>query len=136
MSTTLVGTAIFASLSSPTQSLWIQIPAGLLSLGAAVLAALQTFFNYSEVAAQHKAAAAAYEAVQHRLDIFLLTHHETSDQSHRESALKELSEIGESLHNISGHSPTMPDKVYDSAHPKSPKSPESSRTSAERHGDV
>ena len=40
VATALVGTAIFASLSLPTQSLWVQIPAGLLSLGAAVLAAL------------------------------------------------------------------------------------------------
>src|SRR2546425_13074944 len=57
VATTVVGTTIFATLTSPTQSLWLQILAGLLSLAAAVLAALQTFFNYSEVAVQHKSAA-------------------------------------------------------------------------------
>ena len=114
---TIVGTAIFANLSAPTQNLWVQIPAGLLSLTAAVLSGLHTFLNYSEAAAQHKTAAADYEGVQHKLDIFLLAHSECTAPEQRNVAIKELQEIGEWLDDISGRSPTIPDAVYDASHP-------------------
>ena len=90
---TIVGTSIFATLSSPQQSLILQIGTGLLSLGAAVLSALHTFFNFSEVAAQHKGAAAEYEGVRHELDAFLLGTYELGNAELLKAAVQELREI-------------------------------------------
>jgi hypothetical protein len=46
VTTTIVGTTIFATLSKTPDIRW-QITTGLLSIAAAVLASLQTFFRYS-----------------------------------------------------------------------------------------
>ena len=104
--TAIVGTAIFAGLAFPTRSLWIQIGAGLLSLTATVLAALHTFLNFSEESAQHKSAAAKYEAIQHQLDIFILTL--AGGSLDRLAAIKEFEKLVLALHDISAQSPTIP----------------------------
>src|SRR5436190_1807437 len=57
--TAAVGTTVFSSIASSPQ-LWVKILTGIMSMAAAVLAALQTFLKYSERAAQHKAAAQNY----------------------------------------------------------------------------
>ena len=111
--TAIVGTAIFATINSPTQNFWIQVAAGLLSLTAAVLAALQTFFNFSDVAAQHKDAAASYEAVRHQLDWFLLSYSTWGDASTLEVPLKELRAVASQIDEIAKKSPGVPDSVYD-----------------------
>ncbi|HEY5707072.1 MAG TPA: DUF4231 domain-containing protein [Terrimicrobiaceae bacterium] len=113
VSTAIVGTAIFATLNSPTQSFWIQVGAGLLSLTAAVLAALQTFFNFSDVAAQHKDAAASYEAVRHQLDWFLLSYSSWGEASTLEVPLKQLRDTAAQLDEIAKKAPSIPDSVYD-----------------------
>lgn len=112
-STAIVGTAIFATLNSPNQSFWIQVAAGLLSMAAAVLAALQTFFNFSDVATQHKDAAASYEAVRHQLDWFLLSYSSWGEASSFEVPLKELRETAARLDEIAKKAPSVPDSVYD-----------------------
>ena len=119
--TAIVGTAIFATLSSQTHNLRIQIATGLLSLTATVLAALQTFLNYSDQSAQHKSAAVKFEAIQHRLDIFILKL--AAGDLQRDAALKEFEEIGQTLHDISAQAPTVPDSIYDAAHPIRAKAP-------------
>ena len=113
--TAIVGTAIFATLSSPTFATPVQVGAGLLSLTAAVLAALQTFFNFADVAAQHKDAASSYEAVRHQLDWFLLSYSSWVAASSLEAPLKELRLIASSLDEIAKKSPTVPDAVYDAS---------------------
>ena len=115
VSTAIVGTTIFATLNSPTQSLWIQVPAGLLSLFAAVLAALQTFFNFSDIAAQHKDAAVNYEAVRHKLDLFLLSYGPWKDTVTLEQPLKDFDAITKQLDDITRKAPSVPDSVYDAA---------------------
>lgn len=114
VATTVVGTSIFATLSSPQHSLLLQIITGLLSLGAAVFSALHTFFNFADVAAQHKASAAEYEAVRHELDAFLLRTAQMKDPSQIERAVQCLREISEHLDEIAKHALTIPDRVYDS----------------------
>ena len=114
VATAVVRTAIFATLNAPTQSFWLQVAAGLLSLVAAVLAALQTFFNFSDVAAQNKEAAANYEAVRHQLDWFLLSYSSWSDASTLEVPLKQLRETSAQLDDIARKAPTVPDSIYDS----------------------
>ncbi len=63
----VAGTAVFASLdSSPGQ--WETIAVGLVSVTAAVLASLQTFLRYPELAEKHKAAAVKYGAVRREVE--------------------------------------------------------------------
>jgi hypothetical protein len=115
IASTLVGTAIFATLNSPQQSLWLQIIAGLLSLLAAVLVALQTFFNYSDVASKHRDAAASYEAIRHKLDWFILAHASLVDATDLEKPLAMLLEISASMDDVRRVAPSIPDSVYDAA---------------------
>ncbi|WP_065877034.1 MULTISPECIES: SLATT domain-containing protein [unclassified Pseudomonas] len=115
VSTTVVGTTIFTTLNSTSQNLYVQIAIGLLSLSAAVLAALQTFFNFGDIATQHKQAAASYEAVRHKLDIFLLSHGALHEDLSLDAPLKELRVIAAELDEIAKKAPSVPDSVYDSA---------------------
>jgi hypothetical protein len=56
---TVVGTTVFATLET-SPNLYVKILVGLLSIAAAVLASLQTFLNYPELAEKHKVAAVEY----------------------------------------------------------------------------
>jgi len=115
VATAVVGTAIFATLNSPTQSFWIQVAAGLLSLAAAVTAALQTFFNFADVASRHKDAAVGYESVRHQLDLFILTYGPWKDTVTLEKPLVDLRAISQQLDDIAKTAPSVPDAVYDAA---------------------
>jgi hypothetical protein len=65
----IVGTAIFASLSENNPAAWIKILAGCISVLAAVLASLQTFLKYSELADAHREAGAKYGAIRRTLEL-------------------------------------------------------------------
>lgn len=64
---TIVGTAVFASLDKQAGT-WGHVVIGLLSVTAAVLSALQTFFDYPERAERHRRAAAKYKAIIRELE--------------------------------------------------------------------
>jgi peptidoglycan hydrolase CwlO-like protein len=64
---TLVGTSVFATIQS-NPNLLIQITLGLLSMVAAVLASLQTFFRYSERAEKHRGVGARYGAIRREIE--------------------------------------------------------------------
>jgi hypothetical protein len=113
---TIVGTTIFAAISKHTEkeesttAVTIQIVTGLMSVTAAVLAALQTFFRLGDVSAQNKAAAVGYEKIKHALDLFLLTYDPASTES--DKALAELKAIALDLEKTEDSSPSIPDSVY------------------------
>ena len=110
IASTIVGTSIFATFSSNSQSSALQIVTGLLSLAAAVLSALHTFFNWPEIAAQHKAAAADFETARHRLDMFIVKQRLTPPPP--DEAINELTDVGKWFDDISKRAPTIPDDVY------------------------
>src|SRR5437016_9781213 len=66
--TTVVGTAVFASMQKQVTGTW-SIVVGLMSIAAAVLASLQTFLRLSERADKHRVAGAAYGAVRRALEL-------------------------------------------------------------------
>lgn len=109
----IVGTAIFSTLGSTKANLTAQICAGLLSLLATMLVSLQTFFNFSEVAAKHRDAAASYEVVRHKLDWFILAHCDVDEAEDLEKPLSTLLEIATSMDEIRRTAPAIPDRVYD-----------------------
>ncbi len=67
----IVGTAVFATLKERPET-WIQITIGLVSILAAALAGMQTFFNYSNRAIIHRTAAAKYGSVQREIEEVLM----------------------------------------------------------------
>ncbi len=75
---TVAGTTAFATLES-APALWIKIFVGLLSVLAAVLAGLQTFLGYSELAERHKAASQKYGALRREIEEMIATHEEGAD---------------------------------------------------------
>ncbi|NJL46670.1 MAG: DUF4231 domain-containing protein [Leptolyngbyaceae cyanobacterium SM2_5_2] len=64
---TFVGTSVFANIGSTVDATF-QILIGLVSVVAATLASLQTFFRFSEKAEKHRAAASKYGALRREIE--------------------------------------------------------------------
>jgi hypothetical protein len=118
IATTIVGTAIFTTIDSTSPNTLIKIGAGLLSLTAVVLSALQTFFNFSDVASQHKDAAASYESVRYQLDLFILRNEKLKNETNLDEPLKILEKIATQMNQIAKKAPNIPDRVYDAVSAK------------------
>jgi hypothetical protein len=103
---TLVGTAVFASLSRAAE-LSLQIVIGLLSVAAAVLTGLQTFLKYSELAERHRLAGARFANLKHRLELLVMSPPATADDL-RQS----LGSIEESWAKCREESPTLPARIW------------------------
>ena len=112
-STTIVGTTIFSTLNSQP-ILWLRIITGLLSVGAAVLSALQTFFKYAERAEKHYHAGAALFRIKRNFDIFLLNLAEAQEKD-RAALLEKLAALASEFDQIEKESPDVPDELYDRA---------------------
>jgi hypothetical protein len=108
----IVGSSIFASLSVEGANKGAVVAAGLLSLAAAVLSALQTFLGYAKIAQEHKMAAAGYEAVRRKLDILLI---EIAEDRRGGPLLPKLSPIVDELNAVTKASPTIPDAIFERA---------------------
>ncbi|MFF2852072.1 SLATT domain-containing protein [Streptomyces sp. NPDC058001] len=67
---TVVGTAIFATLAGSSQTA-VRVITGTLSLAAAALSTAQLIWNYPQLAAQHRAAAVRYATVRRQVDMML-----------------------------------------------------------------
>ena len=76
--TTIVGTSIFATLNSSPATAW-KVTAGLISLIAAVLAALQAFLLYPELAERHRQTASKVGDLRRQLDVLVATGTVTTD---------------------------------------------------------
>ena len=110
---TIVSTSIFATLESNPDLGW-KIATGIVALVAVVLAALQTFLNFSERAQKHVAAAIGYSQERRHLELFLLEYQAATD-SRRDQALGELSALNSRLDKLDELSPLVSTKIYDRA---------------------
>jgi len=109
---TIVGTSIFASVSTSPALGWV-IAAGLISILAATLAALQTFFGFGTRAQQHRVAGAKYSSAKRDLDLLKLSI--SIGRIRAEDALAKLAEINARLDQIDEESPDVADRFYDQA---------------------
>ncbi|MDQ2696374.1 MAG: SLATT domain-containing protein [Pseudomonadota bacterium] len=116
--TSIVGTTVFTSLGESPDTR-IQLFTGLLSIGAAVLSALQTFLGFSELQAQHKRAGDGY-SISRRDFEFLMMKYPTANGITGESGTSELEALKKNLDELDRASPTIPDKIYDAAVAKTP----------------
>jgi hypothetical protein len=110
--TAAVGTTIFATFGTNPDSRWVII-AGLVSLLAAILAALQTFLGYAQRAERHRAAAVAYSQLKRDLDLLVTQFGVTAP-----SATKALDALRPEIQRfaaIEKESGSVPDRYYDRA---------------------
>lgn len=104
---TLVGTAVFASLAAEKHDTVITILVGLFSVAAAVLASLQTFLKYSELAERHKLAGARFADLKHKIEIIAVF------QSPDAETLKsQLAEVEQRWETVREESPNIPAKIW------------------------
>ncbi|MBP0592585.1 SLATT domain-containing protein [Paraburkholderia sp. LEh10] len=101
----VVGTTVFLSLVASADSPWARLVVGLVSIAAAVSAALQTFLRYAERAEEHRAAGARYGAVRRRLEAIY-----ADEPGAREG--RQLSEVRGILDRLAEDSPSVPPRVF------------------------
>jgi hypothetical protein len=107
----IVGTTIFATLSKEPVE-W-KIVTGLLSVAAAVLAALQTFFRHAEASEKHRAAAGNYAALFRSFDILRLRI--ATEGAARGGAIQGQEGLVREWDKIERESPDVPDRLYGQA---------------------
>jgi len=104
---TIVGTSVFASLATKEQNVGVTILVGLLSVASAILASLQTFLKYSELAERHKIAGAKFADLKHKIELVAVFQPTDSE------ALKnQLSEIEQEWEKVREESPNIPTKIW------------------------
>ena len=106
---TIVGTAVFATLEERPET-WTQIVIGLVSMAAAVLASLQTFFDYSSRAAKHRTAAAEYGSIQREIEEISLFPGESANK--QQGA---VSQIRQRMDELAQSSIDCPQSVWEAA---------------------
>lgn len=71
--TTIVGTGAFAAINQDTDNFW-KVAAGTVSIVAAVLASMQTFFGFGERSDRHRIAATRYASTRRSIELALTSH--------------------------------------------------------------
>lgn len=103
--TTIIGTSVFASLSAQAISPEAKIAVGMLSVVAAVLSGLQTFFKYSERSEKHRSAAARFGAVRRKLEIIY-----AEDSGYQKKHC--VATLREELDRLAEESPHVPVSIF------------------------
>lgn len=101
----LVGTSVFATLTQQVAP-WLRIITGLLSITAAVLAALQTFFRSSDLSSEHRIASRDFGALRRHIGQLGAVGGKS-----REVLLETLDEIRKRYDEASGASPNIPEEL-------------------------
>lgn len=119
--TTTLGTTLISDLGKTS------ITIGLLSVGATVLAALQTFLNLEGRAEQHRAAALKYGMLRRRIELVLV------DTDIEENKLASLMEAFRTDWDLADKAaPILPQRFYDQAKVLVTKSIEAARKRREK----
>jgi hypothetical protein len=102
-----VGTSVFAALGSKNVDPLIQMAVGGISVLAAVLSALQTFFRWGELASKHRAAAAEYGAVKREIDELLARYAAGADVLD-----EDVTRVRERMDTLSRDVPELPESTW------------------------
>ncbi len=96
----VVGTSVFASLDKVVDNR-IKVLVGVLSIGSAVLAGLQTFLRYGDRAEQHRKAAVIYASLRREIELALLFRSDITKDSIEAIKQKynEITEVAPNVHN-------------------------------------
>ena len=110
--TAVAGTTVFTTISSSPDT-WVKVLTGVMSLTAAVLAALQTFLRYSELAERHKGAAQSYGMLRRELEEMLAQ--STSTDPPAPPPADFMKSFRERWDGVDRESPNLPQRIYDEA---------------------
>lgn len=89
----------------------LTLAGGILAFVAAVLAGLQSFYKFAEVAEKHRTAAASYGDARMKLEL-LLAEYTGADAGKAPSALSELAAIQKELSSLDRAGPGFPSRLY------------------------
>lgn len=101
------GTVLFASLQEDTTPPELRLGVGLISVCAAVLAALQTFLGFGEQADKHRLAASAYGAIRREIEEC-----RALGSSERAPVAASVTEIRRKLDDVASASPEVPERSW------------------------
>ena len=103
---TIVGTAIFSSLGGMKIPIPLQFIIGCISIFAAVLTSLQTFFGYAERADRHRVAGAEYGAIRRSLELL-----KTIPAENVEQLKNSLESIKQNMDLLAKETPEVPQDI-------------------------
>ncbi len=111
--TAISGTTAFTTLASEVDQPVVKIMTGIMSITAAVLAALQTFLRYSELAEKHKAAAQNYGMLRRELEEVLVQCNSTSPHSAPPQGF--MRDFRMRWDSADKEAPNLPQRIYNQA---------------------
>lgn len=121
---TVVGTSVFATLNTDPHP-WIRIVVGLVSITAAVLAALQTFLKHAERAEKHREAGAKYGAFLKEIEQV-----QALPVSDEDKFREWADSFRQRWNNFSEEAPTVPQKIWERHYERS----KTNASKVDRHG--
>lgn len=98
--TAVVGTSVFASVAAQVISTEAKLIIGSLSVFAAVLSSLQTFFKFSERAEKHKSFAARFGSVRRELEVLYATGKTASEPNYVAILREKLDRLAEEAAHV------------------------------------
>jgi hypothetical protein len=104
--TALVGTSVFGTLTKPAD-LWLKVLTGMVSVAAAVLAALQTFLRSGDEAGVHQTASREYGGLRREI-----AQVGAVGGMARTDLIAAINRVRERYDDISGASPTVPAATF------------------------
>lgn len=110
-----VGTSVFATIGSNVESTIIKLIVGGVSVLASVLAALQTFLKWGELASKHRTTAAEYGSIKRQLDQAL-----AMDPNGNSVQDSQLTEIRTQMDTLSRETPEVPESIWVAVRKKFP----------------
>lgn len=100
---TFVGTSVFANIGRLADPR-LQIAIGLISVVAATLASLQTFFRFAEKAEKHRTAAAKYGALRRQVEETLALQTHTDPEN--------IVALRQSIDRLAEEAPQIPHRIW------------------------
>jgi len=98
--TTLVGTSALASVAAEIIPNWSKIIIGLLSISAAIMSGLQTFFGYADRAEKHRESAARFGSIRRQFEILYIRRDGAIDEKVIDKLRKELDALAKEALNV------------------------------------
>lgn len=99
----IVGSAAFSQIHAQTGNNRVRLLAGVLSIVAAILAGLQTFFHFGETAEKYRAVGIGYEKVEKEIEEILAL-----PESLRGKLPEQLDSIRDQMNTLADGSPEIP----------------------------
>lgn len=104
--TTIVGTAVFASMDNQDIGEY-KVLLGLISILASVLAALHTFLGYAQRSEKHRATGAIYGSIRRELELI-----KTCSIADVDICSEKLGQVKSRMDTLAENSPEVPKKIW------------------------